>query len=388
MPISIYIFSLCTFSLGFTEFVSIGLVSIIADDLKIPVTSVATMITAYALGVVIGAPIITALTSRWSYKTLLIMMMLIFCLTNVMIGFSSNFIQILIARFISGMTHGVFLAIASSAATRLVKSQQTGRALALTFGGLTFAIALAVPLGTYLGSFISWRWVFFAVAISSFIGVLGLIKWMPHQLSVPIKLKDSLQAIMHPLLLRAVMITVLTYTAIFTFYTYISPVLLAVTLMSIEQVSLLLLLYGFAAAIGNMLGGKMTDHWGVNLSSLIILVALACVLFLSGMVASLAVPMGILLILLGFISFSAVPVLQSRLIQLAQHHAPKAITVISGMNIAGFNLGISLGSLIGSSTIMLTQQLQSTAFIGALIALSGVFWLSLQSKPSNPLPCH
>lgn len=387
MPLAIYIFSLCAFSLGFTEFVSIGLVSTIANDLHINVAEVGTAVTAYAFGVVLGAPILTALTGNWSRKYLLFTAMLVFSLANLAVGFSSAFTMVLIARFVSGLAHGVFFAVASSTATELVGAKRSGAALALVFGGLTIAMAFAVPLGTYLGSLFSWRIIFIIIALCGGIGVLGLLIFMPNiTQKTPRSPRKNLQALMNPKLLAGAGVTMLTYCGAFTLYTYISPLLLEVTLISVQNLSFMMLIYGCAAAVGNIVGGKMTDKLGADSSCLAIIISLMVVLFLIGFSAQSFILIGILIALLGGISYAAVPALQTRLIHLAQQHEPESVAVISGLNIAGFNLGITFGSLLGSATILLTHNVTLTAFVGAFITAIGGYFLLLQMK-QNLVSC-
>lgn len=386
MPLAIYIFSLCAFSLGFTEFVSIGLVSTIANDMHINVAEVGTAVTAYAFGVVLGAPILTALTGNWSRKYLLFSAMLVFSLANLAVGFSSTFTMVLIARFVSGLAHGVFFAVAASTATELVGVKRSGAALALVFGGLTIAMAFAVPLGTYLGSLFSWRIIFIIIALCGGIGVLGLLIFMPNiTQKTPRSPRKNLQALMNPKLLAGAGVTMLTYCGAFTLYTYISPLLLEVTLISVQNLSFMMLIYGCAAAVGNIVGGKMTDKLGVDSSCLAIIVSLMVVLFLIGFSAQSFILIGILIALLGGISYAAVPALQTRLIHLAQQHEPESVAVISGLNIAGFNLGITFGSLLGSATILLTHDVTLTAFVGAFIAAIGGYFLLLQMKAKSKI---
>lgn len=164
MPFVIYVFALCAFALGFTEFVTIGLVSTISADLHTTVSQVGMAVTAYALGAVIGAPVLTALATRWPRKRLLLVAMAMFTLGNAVVSVSDALMPMLVARFASGLGHGVFLAVASSVATQLAGQHRAGAAVAVVFGGLTLALAIGVPVGTYLGSLLSWQVIFMGVA--------------------------------------------------------------------------------------------------------------------------------------------------------------------------------------------------------------------------------
>ncbi|MFV8905216.1 MFS transporter [Serratia fonticola] len=377
MPFVIYVFALCAFALGFTEFVTIGLVSTISTDLQSTVSQVGSAVTAYALGAVIGAPGLTALATRWSRKRLLLVAMALFTLGNAVVSLSTALTLMLLARFASGLGHGVFLAVASSVATQLAGRHRAGAAVAVVFGGLTLALALGVPLGTYLGSVLSWQVIFMTVAASGAIGFLGLLFLMPDaEGSVPDEANamDGLKAMFNPRLLAGAGITVLAYAGSFTLYTYISPLLLQVTLVSEGTASLLMLAYGVMAAIGNIWGGRLTDKRGADYAVMVVLVGLAIVLLAVWLSAMSLVLMALLVGLLGALTYAAVPALQARVIALSHDYAPQAPAVAAGLNIAGFNGGIALGSVIGGVTLQVSG-LVSTAWVGAVVVALGILWM-------------
>lgn len=379
-PFVIYVFALCAFALGFTEFVTIGLVSNISEDLHTSVSQVGTAVTAYALGAVIGAPGLTALATRWPRKRLLLVAMALFTLGNAIVSLSDSLTPMLVARFASGLGHGVFLAVASSVATQLVGRDRAGAAVAVVFGGLTLALALGVPLGTYLGSLFNWPVIFMAVAASGAIGFLGLLVLMPtdhNDASNQANALDGLKAMFNPRLLAGAGITVLAYAGSFALYTYISPILLHVTQVHESTGSLLMLGYGVMAAIGNVWGGRLTDRKGADYAVMIILVGLAVVLLAIGASAVSVVLMAILIGLLGALTYAAVPALQARVIGLSHEHAPQAPAVAAGLNIAGFNGGIALGSILGGIALEITG-LVSTAWVGACVVVLGIVWMLFQ----------
>ncbi len=382
LPFVIYVFALCAFALGFTEFVTIGLVSTIAADLHASVSQVGTAVTAYALGAVIGAPGLTALATRWPRKRLLLLAMALFTLGNAVVSLSDALTPMLVARFASGLGHGVFLAVASSVATQLAGQHRAGAAVAVVFGGLTLALALGVPLGTYLGSMLSWQVIFMAVAASGAIGFLGLLTLMPTDRdSAPAQANalDGLKAMFNPRLLAGAGITVLAYAGSFALYTYISPVLLQVTKVSESTASLLMLGYGVMAAIGNIWGGKLTDRKGADAAVMTVLVGLAMVL-LAIWASAPSLPLMVLLTgLLGALTYAAVPALQARVIGLSHSHAPQVPAVAAGLNIAGFNGGIALGSLLGGVSLE-AMGLTSTAWVGAVAVGLGIAWMLWQMR--------
>lgn len=382
MPFVIYVFALCAFALGFTEFVTIGLVSTIATDLHASVSQVGTTVTAYALGAVIGAPGLTALATRWPRKHLLLVAMALFTLGNAVVSLSDVLTPILVARLASGLGHGVFLAVASSVAIQLAGQHRAGAAVAVVFSGLTLALALGVPLGTYLGSVLSWQVIFMSVALSGAFGFLGLLTLMPadrDDATMQANAMDGLKAMFNPRLLAGAGITVLAYAGSFALYTYISPILLQVTRTSESTASLLMLGYGVMAAIGNVWGGRLTDRRGADTTVMTLLVGLALVLLAIWASAPTLPMMMVLTGLLGALTYAAVPALQARVIGLSHSHAPQAPAVAAGLNIAGFNGGIALGSLLGGASLEV-MGLTSTAWVGAAFVGLGIIWMLWQMR--------
>lgn len=389
MPPVIYIFSLCAFAVGFTEFITIGLVSAIANDLQVDVTRIGLTVTTYAAGVVIGAPLLTALAARWSRKHLILAAMLVFSAGNVIAGLSDSLIPLLFARLLSGLAHGVFFAVASSVATRLVAPERAGAALALVFGGVTVAMSLGVPIGTWLGSILHWQVIFLVIAACGLIGSLGIATMMPagsgEAATRGAGLRD-LGVLFDRRLLAGASIPMLSYTGSFALYTFVSPILLQVTNVSVETASLTLLAYGLGAAAGNVLGGRLTDRQGMDRASVILLVGIVLSLVLITFALRQPFAMIGLVALLGMTTYGAIPPLQSRILMLAERHRSQAMDVASGMNIAAFNAGVVVGSGIGSAAIT-AWGLPSLAPVGAAVAMVAVIALLRQiALPSMKAP--
>lgn len=388
MPLVIYVFSLCAFALGLTEFLVIGLVSVISADLHSSIESVGLTVTAYAIGATIGAPFLTALTSKWSRKSLMLVTMIVFSAGSLAATLSINIHMMLISRFIAGLAHGLFLAVSASVAIQLVVPEKRGAAVARVFAGLTLALAFGVPLGTYLGSLISWQSSFMSVTICGIIGLLGLFFLMPDiQVESPEGMGeplDALRNIFNPTLLLGALITVFGYTGAFTLYTYISPLLLEITKVSMPVASSMMLIYGFFAAIGNILGGKLSDSLGVDKAVAWIMLSLALTLVGINFFAMNMTIMCIFIGGMGAISYAAVPAMQTRVISIAHRYVPGAVPVASGLNIAGFNSGIALGSLLGGF-IITTVGIQYLAIGGAVITFSGLLVLILFPISKKPV---
>lgn len=273
MPPVVYAFALSAFALGFTEFVTIGLVPAIAASLRVEVEAIGGAVSAFAIGATIGAPILTALAAAWSRRRLLLAAMAVLTLGNFVVALSTSLPMLLAARFGSGLGHGVFLAVASSAATRLVPPERAGAAVATVFGGLTLALAFGVPLGTFLGGIWTWQAIFLAVAACGGIGFLGLAVLMPpaRDGGAPRDALVGLRALLDRRLLAAAGVTVLAYTGSFGLFSYIAPLLIDVTGLAPAHVGAMMLVYGVAAAIGNVAGGSITDRLGPDRAVMLVL---------------------------------------------------------------------------------------------------------------------
>ncbi|MFJ7441326.1 MFS transporter [Methylorubrum thiocyanatum] len=378
MPPVIYAFALSAFALGFTEFVTIGLVPAIAASLRVEVEAIGGAVAAFALGATIGAPILTALAAAWPRRRLLLAAMALFTLGNVAVALSTSLPVLLVARFGSGLGHGVFLAVASSAATRLVPPERAGAAVATVFGGLTLALAFGVPLGTFLGGIWTWQAIFLAVAACGGIGFVGLAVLMPRAQDggTPRDALVSLRALLDLRLLAAAGVTVLAYTGSFCLFSYIAPLLIDVTGLAPAHVGALMLVYGVAAAIGNVVGGTVTDRVGPDRASMLVLIGLVFVLVAIWLAARSLPPMTLLVAALGALTYAAVPAMQARVIGIAERHAPRALAAAAGLNIAGFNAGIALGSLIGGGVIA-AWGVSAIALVGAAAAAVGLCFLAV-----------
>lgn len=388
MPFVIYIFTLSAFALGMAEFVPIGLSDVMATSLNITVEQVGTTVTAYALGATFSAPILTALTASWSRKNAMLVTTLVFTVGSFVAAFSTTLSSMVVARFIAGIGHGLFLAVAASTAAKLAGPGKEGRAVAVVFGGFTLAMAIGVPLSTWLGGMMAWRPVMAAIGVFGAIGMAGLLFGMKdpvrsvhgeHGTSAT----KNIAALFNPALLSAALVTVLSYGGSFTAYTYIAPMLTQLTGVSAASVGIFMLVYGVAAAIGNILGGKLTDALGVNRANILIVSGIIVVALGMWLFAGSVIMMAILIALLGMFTFGAVPALQARLIGVAAQKAPHAAGVASGLNIAGFNSGIALGAVTGGFTLT-SVGIIYTGLAGAMLSILGLLLLLAQISRSQP----
>lgn len=353
MPIAIYLLSLCSFAFGLSEFVAAGLLSGMARELHASVAATGGAIAAYALGAAIGAPILTALLARRSDRLVLAATMLALAVGSLGMAGAPGLTSLLLLRFLVGLAHGVFMAVASNAATRLVEPSRSGRALAVVWLGLTLALACGVPLGTWLGALWSWRAVFASIAVLALAGGMGLLWAMPKtpRPAQTLSALSSLRALLQPALLLAAGIAALVSVATFSFFTYISPFLLQVSGLDANWLGAAMLSFGACAIGGNLLGGHLADGSHARGWTLLALAALALNLLGFYILRTQALAMLALCGSLGLLFFAIVTLSTMRLLRLARQLDPGVAAVAAGLNIASFNLGTAAGGLLGGALI-------------------------------------
>ncbi|OIK17205.1 MFS sugar transporter [Bacillus sp. MUM 116] len=357
------------FAIGTTEFISVGLLPLIANDLSIPVTTAGLTVSLYALGVTFGAPILTSLTSRMSRKTLLLWIMIVFIIGNTIAAISTTIGLLLVARVISAFSHGVFMSIGSTIAADLVPENRRASAISIMFTGLTVATVTGVPFGTFIGQQLGWRTAFVTIVI---IGVIALIAnsiLVPSNLRKGVKtsFRDQLKLVTNGRLLLLFIITALGYGGTFVVFTFLSPLLQDITGFKEGTVAVILLAYGIAIAIGNMIGGKLSNQNPIR-SLFYMFIVQAVVLFILMFTAPFKIAGLITILLMGLLAFMNVPGLQVYVVMLAERFVPSAVDVASAINIAAFNAGIAVGSYLGG---LITDSigLIHTSWIGALMVL-------------------
>ncbi|MYL19651.1 MFS transporter [Halobacillus litoralis] len=365
--------AISAFGIGTTEFVPVGLLSSIADDLSISITLAGLLISGYALGVAVGAPVLTALTSKMSRKSLLLSLMVLFIAGNAVAAMSTSFGMLLAARFITAFSHGIFFSIGSTIAADLVPEHKRASAIAFMFTGLTVATVTGVPLGTFIGQAFGWRATFWGVALLGVVGIIASSILVPGNLkeAPPAKFSEQMKILKNGKLMLAFLITALGYGGTFVAFTYLTPLLEDVTGFSSKWVSIILLVYGVAVAIGNVAGGKASNQnplralfWMFVLQSVILVgLTFAAPFKAAGLIA---------IFLMGLFAFMNVPGLQVLVVNLAEKYVPSAVNVASALNIAAFNVGIAIGSFVGG-IIVEGIGLIHTPWIGAIMVAGAVF---------------
>ncbi len=380
MPLALWALTLSAFAIGTTEFVIVGLIPTIAASLQVSVPSAGLLVSLYALGVAVGAPVLTALTGRVPRKQLLLGLMLLFTIGNLVAWMAPGYAALMAARVLTGLAHGVFFSIGSTIATSLVPKEKAASAIALMFTGLTVALVTGVPLGTFIGQHFGWQATFLAVSLLGVIAIVGSWILVPANIagSKPSSLLTQLAVLKKPRLLLVYAMTTLGYGGSFIAFTYLAPILQEVSGFAASSVSLVMLVYGVSVAAGNIWGGKLADRKGPLPALQIVFALLALVL----LVLSFTAPnkwlvLGTVLAW-GAVAFGNVPGLQVYVVQRAERDAPHAVDVASGLNIAAFNVGIAFGAW-GGGLIVAKFGLMATPPIGALIVV-GAFLLTTLAR--------
>ncbi|MFS0635534.1 MFS transporter [Mesobacillus foraminis] len=388
--LSLLALAVSAFAIGTTEFISVGLLPLISADLDISVTSAGLTVSLYALGVTFGAPVLTSLLSNMSRKSLLLLIMVVFIVGNGLAATASSIGILLAARVISALAHGVFMSIGSTIAASLVPENRRASAISIMFTGLTVATVTGVPIGTFLGQQFGWRLAFTAIIVVGIAALIANSLLIPSSLAKGNKtsLRDQISLLTNGRLLLVFIMTALGYGGTFVVFTYLSPLLQEITGYTPKAVAVILMAYGIAIAIGNMIGGKAANRNPVT-ALFYMFIAQAAVLFLLAFGAPYKTAGLIAILFMGLFAFMNVPGLQVYVVMLAERYVPGAVDVASAMNIAAFNAGIAIGSYLGG-IITDTIGLVHTPWIGALMVLGAVIltgWSRvLERKDQNILP--
>ncbi|KOS66873.1 MFS sugar transporter [Lysinibacillus contaminans] len=371
--------AISSFGIGSTEFISVGLLPLITNDFGISLSTAGLTVSIYALGVTIGAPLLTVLTSPLDRKKVLLLVMVLFIVGNLWAAMAPTFSLLLIGRIISSLAHGVFMSIAAVIAAEVVAPNKRASAIAFMFTGLTLATVTGVPLGTFIGQVTDWRMSFVFIVIIGLIGLISNALLVPNNLSksTPISLRDIGKVLSNLRMLLILFITAIGYGGVFVVYTYVSPILEKHMGYSPHAIVVILVVYGICVAIGNTLGGHFANN---NPLRAIFFIFIGLALALLGINFSMESQMiGLIMVfLMGLFMFMNVPGLQLYAVQLSEKHVPSATAMASALNISAFNVGIFLGSYLGG-LIVHYQSLKHTPLFGFLMvmvaAIVTLLWL-------------
>ncbi len=364
------------FAIGTTEFSPMGFLPQIAENLHISIPTAGMLITAYALGVMIGAPVMTLWFGHFSRRKALILLMSIFTIGNILAAIAPNYLGLMGARIITSLNHGAFFGIGSIVATSVVPKDKQASAVATMFMGLTIANIGGVPLATWVGQNIGWRMSFAAIAVLGLITMLALWKALPESSrGQRPNVKAELRVLTRLPVVLALLTTVMSAGAMFTLYTYIAPSLIHITHASPGFITLMLVLIGIGFSIGNHLGGKFADlSLTKTLTGFLLLLMVMMLLF--PVLAQTHIGAAIALVIWGAAAFAVVPPLQMRVMSVA-HEAPG---LASSVNIGAFNLGNALGAAAGGAVLGMGMSYVAVSITGAVLTALGLCLVFIQMK--------
>jgi DHA1 family inner membrane transport protein len=356
------------FGIGVTEFAPMGLLPVMAEDLGVSIPAAGLLVSAYAIGVMLGAPLMTLTTGRVPRRTLLIGLAGIFTLGNLLAAISGSYSMLLIARLTTSLNHGAFFGVGSIVAASLVPPQRQAGAVAAMFMGLTIAIIGGVPLATWAGEQVGWRASFWGIAVLGVVTMAALRFTLPN-MPAPAggDAVAELRVLTRPPVLSALGLTILGSSAMFTVFTYITPILRDETHASLGFITAMLVTYGVGLTVGNWLGGRFADR-SVDATLIATLSSLTAVLVLFAALMPYPLAAAILVFLWGIASFALVPPLQLRVM----NAAADAPNLASSMNIGAFNLGNALGAAVGGGVIAAGLGYPAVALAGAASSMLGL----------------
>ncbi|WP_247235604.1 MFS transporter [Telluribacter sp. SYSU D00476] len=374
--------------IGTTEFVIMGLLPDIAQEFSVSIPQAGLIISAYALGVVIGAPLLVAASSRMAPKKILILLMLLFTVFNTISAFAPNYLSLFVARLLSGLPHGAFFGVGSVVASKLADQGKKAQAISLMFAGLTVANLLTVPLGTYIGHNYSWRYTFGGIGLIGLITTLSIYMRLP---AVPASHSGSLKSELRlfrriePWLI--ILITTIGTGGLFCWISYIAPLMTEVSHFPASMVPYILIVAGLGMVVGNVVGGQLADRLKPLTATMVLLTAMAATLLLIYLFSSNQVASLVLTFMAGCCSLALAAPIQILMIQTSRDAEMLGASVTQ----AAFNLGNALGAFLGGLPIAAGYGYTSPQLVGMAMALVGIFfaWLLVKrtrARQSSQVP--
>ncbi|WP_225099248.1 MFS transporter [Streptomyces sp. CoH27] len=368
MPLALLALAMGAFGIGTTEFVATGILPQVADSFGVSIPSAGYLVTAYAVGVVVGAPVMTLLGTRMSRKSMLALLMGVFVAGNALCAAAPDFALLLLGRVLASFTHGAFFGIGSVVAADLVAPHRRASAISMMFSGLTVANVAGVPLGTLVGQAAGWRVTFVLIALLGVLGVAGVLCFVPaDRRPERAGVAGEAAALRNPQVLLAMLMTVLGFGGVFAAVTYIAPILTEVASFPESSVSGLLVVFGCGLVLGNIIGGRLADKRLMPMLCTT-LALLSVTLLCFSLAASHQVAAVVLTFLIGVFGFATVPPLQKRVLD----NAAGAPTLASSLNIGAFNLGNAIAAWLGGLTISAGFGYASSSAVGAVMAAAAL----------------
>lgn len=381
MPIPLLALAISAFAIGTTEFVIMGLLPQVASDLAVSIPSAGLLVSGYALGVAVGAPLLAIVTSKMPRKLALQMLMGVFIVGNVLCAIASDYSVLMIARVVTSFAHGSFFGIGAVVASSLVPQEKRASAIALMFTGLTLANVLGVPLGTFIGQEFGWRMAFWVVSVLGVLSLAGVSALVPnHHDTGPVGLAHEVRVLKDPQVWMALAMTIVGFGGVFVVFTYIAPILEQVSGFSPRGVTLMLVLFGVGLTVGNTVGGKLADR-ALMPSLMGILFALAVVMAIFTRTSHSQVAAAVTLLVWGIAAFATVPPLQMRVVE----KATAAPNLASTLNIGAFNLGNAGGAWLGGMAISHGLGLDALPWVAAAVSVAALLVTWIAARMDAPV---
>jgi DHA1 family inner membrane transport protein len=379
MPLPLLALFITACAVGTTEFVVSGLLPQVSVDFGVDIPTAGLLVTGYAMGVVIGGPIMTVLTARLSRRTALLVLVAIFIGANLLCALSTSFVATLAARVMSAFAHGAYFGIATVVATGLVADGRRASAIALIGAGVMTANILGVPGGTALGQALGWRATFWAISIAGVVAIAAIVLWLPASGGGrSMDLRAEIRTLGRRKVLTGLFMLFLHGVGLFGLFTFIAPLLTTVSGFPPAELPLLLLLFGIGAIIGTVLSGRLAD-WRLELSIAIVFVVQVLLYLLFVFLAGNPIVVYILMVLLGIVGMAAAAPLRTLVLNAARDAPSLAATFSS----SAFNFGVAVGATIGSVAIASGISYAQLPWLGVTCSIAGLAIITLTRSTSS-----
>ncbi|MEP6845671.1 MAG: MFS transporter [Panacibacter sp.] len=359
------------FAIGMAEFMMMGVLPDVASSLNISIPTAGHLISVYALGVVVGAPLLVALAGKFPPKKVLIALMLMFTVFNGLFALAPNYGLLMIARFFAGLPHGAFFGMGAVVASKLAEPGREARAVSVMFAGLTIANIIGVPLGTYIGHNISWRISFFIIAAIAFIAAGSVKKWMPNiKISSENSFSNSLKVFAKPEPWLIIGISAIGTGGMFAWISYIAPLMTDVAGFSGNMITIIMIIAGLGMAVGNFVGGRLADRFSPLKTTGILLISMIAVLIIVALVSSFQPTAILMTFITGAIAFAVIAPMQMLMIKAAKGSEMLASSALQ----ASSNMGNALGAYLGGIPIAAGFGYTAPEYVGAGLAFIGLLF--------------